>query len=51
MLERRDDETEDPDISGSGRTRSSSCVCLVSVASSAPEEYGADHRLRVGERC
>jgi hypothetical protein len=50
MLERWDGETADPDVSGCGRTRSSSCVCLVSVVS-APEEDGADHRLRVGERC
>jgi hypothetical protein len=50
MLERRDDETADPDASGCGRTRSSSCICLVSVAS-APDEDGANQRLRVGERC
>ena len=54
MLERRGDETADPDVSGRGRTRSLSCVCLVSVAS-APEEDGAatgsDNLLRVGERC
>ena len=51
MLERWDDKTADPDVSGRGpTTRSSSCVCLVSVTS-ASEEDGADHRLRVGERC
>ena len=50
MLERLDDVAADPDISGRGRTRSSCCVCLVSVTSQ-PEEDGADHGLRVGERC
>jgi hypothetical protein len=49
MLERRDDETANSDVSGRGRTRSSSCVCLVPVAS--PPEDGADHGLRVGEGC
>lgn len=49
MLERRGNETADPDASGRGHTRSSSCVCLVSVASEDGD--GADHRFRVGERC